>query len=96
MCWCCCLLLPPLTTNGGARQYISRSWLSGRLLATGTTETGRDGFSPYHIVFGKAPHLSGISDGNLITDDELTKNDLVRRHFHLQEKARTELKQVTR
>ena len=51
-------------------------------------EIGRNGYSPHQVVFGRGSFLPNISEGNLLTDAELSKDDAVRKHFTLQEKTR--------
>ena len=57
-------------------------------------EIGRLGFSPYPIVDGKSPFLPGISEGTILTDQSIPEEDLVRKHFANQEKARLELRKA--
>ena len=33
----------------------------------GNFKTGRFGYSPYHVIYGKSPFLPGISDGSILT-----------------------------
>ena len=57
-------------------------------------EIGRFGYSPYQIVYGKSPFLPGISEGNVLTDQSIPQEDVVRSHFNNQEKARLELRKA--
>ena len=50
-------------------------------------EIGRNGYSPHQIVFGRGSFLPNISEGNVLTDANITNEDAVRRHFNLQEKT---------
>ena len=51
-------------------------------------EIGKFGYSPYQLVYGKSPFLPGISEGNVLTDQSIPQEDIVRKHFLNQEKAR--------
>ena len=51
-------------------------------------EIGRYGKSPYQIVFGRSPFIPGISEGNVVTDSNITGSEIIREHFMNQEKAR--------
>ena len=55
-------------------------------------EIGKFGYSPYQLVYGKSPFLPGISEGNVLTDQTIPQEDVVRRHFINQEKARVEMR----
>ena len=57
-------------------------------------EIGRFGFSPYQIAYGQSPFLPGISDGTVLTDQSIPQEDVVRRHFINQEKARIEMRKA--
>ena len=57
-------------------------------------EVSRLGESPQKIMFGKSTLAPGISDGNVITDEEITESEAVRNHFNRQEKARLLFRQA--
>ena len=57
-------------------------------------EIGKFGFSPYQIAYGKSPFLPGISEGNVLTDQTIPQEDIVRKHFLNQEKARIEMRKA--
>ena len=51
-------------------------------------EIGKFGYSPYQLVYGESPFLPGISEGNVLTDQSIQQEDIIRQHFLNQEKAR--------
>ena len=57
-------------------------------------EIGKFGFSPYQLAYGKSPFLPGISEGTILTDQSIPQEDIVRRHFINQEKARVEMRKA--
>ena len=57
-------------------------------------EPGRTGFSPYQVVFGRSPHLPGVSDGDLLKDQELDDDEYIKHHFKVQEEALIEFRRA--
>ena len=57
-------------------------------------EIGRHGLSPFQVMYGRAPRVPGILDGNLVTDGKVTESEIMRHHFRRQEKAREALRQA--
>ena len=50
-------------------------------------EIRRHGLSPYQIVYGNSPFLPGITKGNIISDQDITEPEAIRKHFRRQEIA---------
>ena len=55
-------------------------------------EIGRNGYSPHQIVFGRGSFLPNISEGDILTDAEISTDDAVRKHFALQENTRIQIR----
>ena len=57
-------------------------------------EIGRNGHSPHQIVYGRGSFLPNISEGDILTDQNIAKEDVVKEHFNLQEKARIHIRRA--
>ena len=57
-------------------------------------EIGRYGQSPFQIVFGTEPFIPRISKGNIITDRDITEEEVICEHFINQDKARIEIRRA--
>ena len=55
-------------------------------------EIGKFGYSPYQLVYGKSPFLPGLSEGNVLTDQTIPQENIVRKHFLNQEKVRIQMR----
>ena len=57
-------------------------------------EIGRYGLSPFQVVYGRAPSIPGVLDGDVLTDGRVTDSEVIRNHFRRQDKARESLRQA--
>ena len=57
-------------------------------------ETGKHGLSPFQLVYGRTPHIPGVTEGNMMTDSNITNADTIRSHFQRQEKTKQEFRKA--